>query len=412
MTCRNLDFGRPKLHLVACSFSSSDSIHRYSVRNYAKSVSKSCNRDYGFRRMVCCRRDIARCRVSSTKTPQALLARVAEGPTGLLNLKKESREPVSLTNLFEVVADDLLNLKKNLRSIDAAENMVLMSAAEQIFGAGGKRMRPALVFLLSRATVEVVGDLTTEHQRLAEIIEMIHTASLIHDDLLDESGMRRGKETYWLGEFMFAQSSWYLANLENIELIKLISSVGLQLHSVYPSIYSPVSDITLEFLHYAIYYLILKNSYYKTASLIAASTKGAAIFSGVDSNVCVLIYEYGKNLGLSFQVVDDILDFTQSAKLPGKPAGSDLAKGNLTAPVIFALEQSPKLREIIETEFRVSVSLDEATELVMDCGGIERAQELAKERADLAIQNLRSLPRGSYQPALEEMVLCNLERVH
>ncbi|KAI9385692.1 hypothetical protein POPTR_011G099500v4 [Populus trichocarpa] len=404
MTCRNLDFGRAKLHLVACSFSSSDSIDRYSVRNYAKSVSKSCNRDYGFRRMVCCRRDIARNNISDH--------RVAEGPTGLLNLKKESREPVSLTNLFEVVADDLLNLKKNLRSIDAAENMVLMSAAEQIFGAGGKRMRPALVFLLSRATVEVVGDLTTEHQRLAEIIEMIHTASLIHDDLLDESGMRRGKETYWLGEFMFAQSSWYLANLENIELIKLISSVGLQLHSVYPSIYSPVSDITLEFLHYAIYYLILKNSYYKTASLIAASTKGAAIFSGVDSNVCVLIYEYGKNLGLSFQVVDDILDFTQSAELPGKPAGSDLAKGNLTAPVIFALEQSPKLREIIETEFRVSVSLDEATELVMDCGGIERAQELAKERADLAIQNLRSLPRGSYQPALEEMVLCNLERVH
>jgi all-trans-nonaprenyl-diphosphate synthase len=124
------------------------------------------------------------------------------------------------------------------------------------------------------------------------------------------------------------------------------------------------------------------------------------------------MYEYGKNLGLSFQVVDGILDFTQSAELPGKPAGSDLAKGNLTAPVIFALEQSPKLREIIETEFHESGSLDEATELVMDCGGIERAQELAKERADLAIQNLRCLPRGSYQPALEEMVLCNLERVH
>jgi len=70
----DLDFGRAKLHLVACSFSSSDSIDRYSLRNYAKSVSKSCNRDYGFRRMVCCRRDIARCRVSSTKTPETLLA--------------------------------------------------------------------------------------------------------------------------------------------------------------------------------------------------------------------------------------------------------------------------------------------------------------------------------------------------
>ncbi|KAL9383489.1 hypothetical protein Peur_023812 [Populus x canadensis] len=96
-----------KLHLVACGCSSSDSIDRDSVRNYAKSVSKSCNRDYGSRRMVCCRRDIARCRVSSTKTPETLLARVAEGPTVLLNLKKESREPVSFTNLFEVVAADL-----------------------------------------------------------------------------------------------------------------------------------------------------------------------------------------------------------------------------------------------------------------------------------------------------------------
>jgi all-trans-nonaprenyl-diphosphate synthase len=74
MTCYNLDFGRAKLHLVACGCSSSDSIDRYSVRNYAKSVSKSCNRDYGFRRMVCCRRDIARCRVSSTKTLETLLA--------------------------------------------------------------------------------------------------------------------------------------------------------------------------------------------------------------------------------------------------------------------------------------------------------------------------------------------------
>lgn len=124
------------------------------------------------------------------------------------------------------------------------------------------------------------------------------------------------------------------------------------------------------------------------------------------------MYDYGKNLGLSFQVVDDILDFTQSAEQLGKPAGSDLAKGNLTAPVIFALEQSPKLREIIESEFCESGSIDDAIELVKSSGGIERAQELAKEKADLAIQNLRCLPQGSYQSALEEMVLYNLERIH
>lgn len=156
-------------------------------------------------------------------------------------------------------------------------------------------------------------------------------------------------------------------------------------------------------------YLI--KSYYKTASLIAASTKGAAIFSGVERYICEKMYEYGRNLGLSFQIVDDILDFTQSAEQLGKPAGSDLAKGNLTAPVIFALEKEPKVREIIESEFSETGSLDEAIELVKRCGGIEKAQELAREKADLAIQSLQCLPLSAFRLALEDMVMFNLERI-
>ncbi|KAI8010020.1 hypothetical protein LOK49_LG06G00981 [Camellia lanceoleosa] len=121
--------------------------------------------------------------------------------------------------------------------IVGADNPVLMSAAEQIFSAGGKKMRPALVFLVSRATAEIAGlmELTKEHRRLAEIIEMIHTANLIHEDVLDKSDMRSGKEAVHqlfgtrvavlVRDFMFNQSSWYLANLENLEVIKLISQV-------------------------------------------------------------------------------------------------------------------------------------------------------------------------------------------
>lgn len=145
--------------------------------------------------------------------------------------------------------------------------------------------------------------------------------------------------------------------------------------------------------------------------MIAASTKGAAIFSGVDKDISEHMYQYGKNLGLSFQVVDDILDFTQSAEQLGKPAGSDLAKGNLTAPVIFALEKEPKLREIVESEFCDTGSLNEAIELVMSCGGIERAQDLAKEKADLAIRSLQCLPQSAFRLALEGMVRYNLERI-
>ncbi|TXG66624.1 hypothetical protein EZV62_007899 [Acer yangbiense] len=420
MACHNLDFGTSVLDLVACGCSSNSSIDRSSVRNYAKTVSRSSSsrgRGRAVRRLVCCREKLAQCRVYSTKTPDTLLNGVGQGPPTVLNSKDESRSLISLTNLFEVVADDLRTLNQNLQSIVGAENPVLMSAAEQIFGAGGKRMRPALVFLVSRATAELVGlkELTKEHRRLAEIIEMIHTASLIHDDVLDESDMRRGKETVHqlygtrvavlAGDFMFAQSSWYLANLENLEVIKLISQVIKDFASGEIKQASSLFDCDVELDEYML------KSYYKTASLIAASTKGAAIFSGVDSNVSNQMYEYGKNLGLSFQIVDDILDFTQSAEQLGKPAGSDLAKGNLTAPVIFALEKEPKLREIIESEFCETGSLDEAIKLVKSCGGIERAQELAKKKADLAIQNLQGLRRSAFRVALEEMVMYNLERI-
>lgn len=123
------------------------------------------------------------------------------------------------------------------------------------------------------------------------------------------------------------------------------------------------------------------------------------------------MYEYGRNLGLSFQIVDDILDFTQSAEQLGKPAGADLANGNLTAPVIYALEKEPRLREIVESEFSETGSLDEAIELVMASGGIERARELAKEKANHALKNLECLPGSPFRVALERMVFYNLERI-
>jgi all-trans-nonaprenyl-diphosphate synthase len=131
----------------------------------------------------------------------------------------------------------------------------------------------------------------------------------------------------------------------------------------------------------------------------------------VGTGISEQMYEYGRNLGLSFQVVDDILDFTQSTEQLGKPAGSDLAKGNLTAPVIFALQDEPRLRGIIDSEFSEPGSLATAVALVHGGGGIRRARELAKEKGDLAIQNLQCLPRNEFRGALEKVVQYNLQRI-
>ncbi|KAH9322728.1 hypothetical protein KI387_017367 [Taxus chinensis] len=329
----------------------------------------------------------------------------------------DSGNKISVSSLMAAVADDLQVLNDNLQMVVGAENPVLLSAAEQIFGAGGKRMRPALVFLVSRATAQMTGlkDVTPKHRRLAEIIEMIHTASLIHDDVLDESNVRRGKQTIHqlygtrvavlAGDFMFAQSSWYLANLENIEVIKLISQVIKDFASGEIKQASSLFDCDISLQDY------LDKSYYKTASLIAASTKSAAIFSGVSSSVCEQMYNYGMNLGIAFQIVDDILDFTQSTEQLGKPSASDLAKGNLTAPVLFALEREPKLREIIDSEFTEDGSLDVAITLVHRGGGIEKSHSLAKQKCDLAIENLQCLPPSTLRSSLEGMVKYVLERI-
>ncbi|XP_010684494.2 solanesyl diphosphate synthase 1, chloroplastic [Beta vulgaris subsp. vulgaris] len=417
MTCQNVDFGRMRFDLIACSCSSNASSERLFAKSNVKSGRRNLRKGYGGRKLFCFRSGSSKRRVYSTKSPESFLNGMSQGAIPVLDVKEKLSNPISLTSLFEVVADDLLTLNKNLKTIVGAENPLLMSAAEQIFGAGGKRMRPALVFLVSRATARQAGlkELTTEHRRLAEIIEMIHTASLIHDDVIDESNLRRGKDTVHqlygtrvavlAGDFMFAQSSWYLANLENLEVIKLISQVIKDFASGEIKQASSLFDCDIQLEDYLI------KSYYKTASLLAASTKGAAIFSEVDRSICEDMYEYGRNLGLSFQIVDDILDFTQSAQQLGKPAGADLAKGNLTAPVIFALEKEPILREIIESEFSETGSLDEAIKLVKSCGGIERAQELAQEKANHALTSLQCLPDSAFRVALERMVLFNLERI-
>ena len=140
----------------------------------------------------------------------------------------------SATSLFSPVEADLCVLTENLKQLIGARHPILYAAAEHLFGAKGKRVRPAIVLLVARATMPNQG-MTERHRRLAEITEMIHTASLVHDDVVDESDIRRGIPTVHssfgsriavlAGDFLFAQSSWYLANLDNLQVVKLLSEV-------------------------------------------------------------------------------------------------------------------------------------------------------------------------------------------
>jgi all-trans-nonaprenyl-diphosphate synthase len=321
----------------------------------------------------------------------------------------------SVTSLFAPVEADLKVLAENLKSLVGARHPILSAAAEHLFSAGGKRVRPAIVLLIARATLPG-EDITPRHRRLAEITEMIHTASLVHDDVLDTAETRRGIPTVHdqfgnrvavlAGDFLFAQSSWYLANLDNLTVVKLLSQVIIDLAEgeIQQSLSSFDTEMSIE--------TYLEKSYFKTASLLANSAKATAILSDLPEPSCHKMYLYGRHLGLAFQIVDDILDFTSSAEVLGKPAGSDLAGGNLTAPVIYAMEEQPRLAELIVGEFEQAGDLEKALGLIHSSTGFDQSWALAKEHVRLALEQLTDLAPSHSKSALIEMGDYVLQRSH
>jgi len=357
--------------------------------------------------------------------PLRVFAPLREASAALANSVKESLDvsenKTSIKLIQAPVSKDMDVCRKNLVDVVGKRHPLLRAAADQIFSAGGKRLRPLIVLLVARATYTMHGldDLTDRHRRLAEITEMIHTASLVHDDVLDECDTRRGKDTVncthgtrvavLVGDFLFAQSSWFLANLDNLEVIKLISQVIADFADGEISQAASLFDMDVTLERY------LEKSFFKTASLIAASCRGAAVFSECTEEEKTAMYEYGKHLGLAFQVVDDILDFTQSAEQLGKPQGQDLATGNLTAPVLYALEDKvvgKRLRQLVQGKFQTEGSLEEALGLVEQGGGIARARQLARDEADIALSQLNILPESPSKDSMVAMVDYVLERLY
>ncbi|AFY38684.1 solanesyl diphosphate synthase [[Leptolyngbya] sp. PCC 7376] len=322
---------------------------------------------------------------------------------------------ISATTLFSPVEADLKQLSENLTNLIGARHPILGVAAEHLFAAGGKRVRPAIVLLVARATL---GDrpLTQRHRRLAEITEMIHTASLVHDDVVDDASLRRNVPTVnslfdnriavLAGDFLFAQSSWYLANLDSLEVVKLLSEVikDFAEGEIQQGLNRFDTSLTLE--------TYLQKSYYKTASLIANSAKAAAVLSETAPSVGQRLYDYGRNLGLAFQIVDDILDFTASTEVLGKPAGSDLIGGHVTAPALYAMEEHSVLTQLIDREFAEEGDAEKALELVRNSEGVRRSKELAAHHGRLALESLACLSPSPSKDALTDLIDYVLSRLY
>ncbi|KAK8697889.1 hypothetical protein V6N13_114024 [Hibiscus sabdariffa] len=314
---------------------------------------------------------------------------------------------------FSIVADELSLIATRLRSMVAAEVPNLASAAEYFFkiGAEGKRFRPTVLLLMATAlNVRIpelpsagVGDtlpidLRTRQQRIAEITEMIHVASLLHDDVLDDADTRRGvgslnavmgnKLAVLAGDFLLSRACLTLASLKNTEVVTLIATVVENLVTGETMQLTTASTQRFSMEYY------MQKTYNKTASLMSNSCKSVAILAGHTAEVAKLAFEYGKNLGLAFQLIDDVLDFTGTSASLGKGSLSDIRHGIITAPILFAMEEFPQLRAVVDKGFDNPANVDKALEYLGKSRGIERTKELAMKHANLAAAAIDSLPQS------------------
>ncbi|QCD81495.1 geranyl diphosphate synthase [Vigna unguiculata] len=313
---------------------------------------------------------------------------------------------------FSLVADELSLLGNKLRAMVAAEVPKLATAAEYFFkmGVEGKRFRPTVLLLMATALnlpineaaapIELGGDLTTDvrlrQQRIAEITEMIHVASLLHDDVLDDADTRRGigslnfvmgnKLAVLAGDFLLSRACVALASLKNTEVVSLLAKVVEHLVTGETMQMTTTSDEQCSMEYY------MQKTYYKTASLISNSCKAIAILAGQTTEVAILAFEYGKNLGLAFQLIDDVLDFTGTSASLGKGSLSDIQHGIVTAPILFAMEEFPQLRLIVNEGFENPANIELALDYLGKSRGIQRTRELAVQHANLAAAAIDSLP--------------------
>nr|YP_009399120.1 prenyl transferase [Taenioma perpusillum]ARW68517.1 prenyl transferase [Taenioma perpusillum] len=300
---------------------------------------------------------------------------------------------MKLQKLFLSLENDINKLNANLQKIIGAKHPILYAAAKHLFTTGGKKIRPSIILIIAKITNEQ-NNIQAEHYRLAEITETIHTASLVHDDIIDDCDTRRGIETVHstfntkiavlAGDFLFAKSSWYIANLNNLEVVKIISKVIIDFAEgeIRQGLTNFDTFITIEDY--------IEKSFYKTATLIACSCKATAILSKCDKDTQNDFYLYGKHLGLAFQIIDDILDITSKKDELGKPAYSDLKNGNLTAPLIFAVEENKQLYKFIEQEPNNTQDIEYIINMVKQTHGIEKAKDLAEEHIQVAIQIIQN----------------------
>jgi len=322
---------------------------------------------------------------------------------------------VTLEHLYALIGPGMKAVDAVIRDRLHSEVVLVRQVAEYIIGSGGKRMRPALVLLAAGA----MGYAGRRHHDLAAVVEFIHTATLLHDDVVDESDLRRGRNTanaifgnpasVLVGDFLYSRAFQMMVEVDDMRVMRVLSDATnviaegevLQLMNCH--------DADVDEQRY------LQVIRYKTAKLFEAAAQLGAILGGATPELERALAEYGMHLGTAFQLVDDVLDYSGLEGETGKHLGDDLAEGKPTLPLIHVLrngtpEQSACVRRAIETGGRDDFPAVLAA--IQASGALDHARRQAAQEAELARAAISGVNDTNYREALLQLTFFAVERDH
>ncbi|MEN9725050.1 MAG: octaprenyl diphosphate synthase [Pseudomonadota bacterium] len=303
--------------------------------------------------------------------------------------------------------DEVIRL--SLRS----EVVLINQVAEYIINSGGKRLRPALVLL----SAGVFGEIKAQHHTLAAVVEFIHTATLLHDDVVDESSMRRGRATantmfgnaasVLVGDFVYSRAFQMMVSVQNMRVMEILAEATniiaegevLQLLNIHDA------DVTDE--------AYLQVIHYKTAKLFEAATRLGAIINNAPTKDEAAMAEYGMRLGTAFQLIDDVLDLSGDSSDIGKNLGDDIAEGKPTLPLLYAMRQGNDTQRTLIRKAIEQGGLEDFSAIIQavkDTGALDYVRDVAKNEAELACQAIAHLPNNQYREAMVALAEFSVSR--
>lgn len=321
----------------------------------------------------------------------------------------------ALQSIFDLVQNDFDAMNQLIpRQLTSDVDMV-EEVGRYIVESGGKRLRPLLVILGARCC----GYTGKEHIRLGAIIEFLHTATLLHDDVVDRSGLRRGRATanaLWgnapsvlVGDFLYSRAFQLMVELNSMDIMAILSDATNTIAEGEVMQLANVGNCTMSEADY------MKVIRCKTALLFQAAAHTSGVLASDNTDEIHALQKFGEHFGLAYQLVDDWLDYVGDAELMGKNVGDDLAEGKLTLPLINSLANSSKAAGAIITnaiDKRGTDNLESVIAVVQESGALDYTRQQARLHGDLAIKQLEALPDNSYRDALHQLAEFSLSRLY